>query len=126
METDEPIRVKDVMSPPLETISAGTTVRQAANQMRELDISALFVMGTSTGIVTTTDVVAAVAEGRNPSEITVADVMTAPVERITTAEELTEAAAIMTNFGVKHLPVIDTDGDYIGMVPTTDLTNHLA
>lgn len=125
MENRPPVLVEDVMSTPLETISASATVREAATAMREHDVNSLFVPGASAGIVTTTDVVGAVAEGRDLSAVEVADVMTAPVERITTAEELTEAAAMMTNFGIKHLPVIDSDGDYVGMVSTTDLTTQL-
>ena len=126
METETPILVKDVMSTPLKTISARKTVREAAAQMRKHDINALFVPGASAGIITTTDVVEAVAEGMDPSEIEVADVITAPVERITTAENLSEAAAMMINFDIKHLPVIDDDGDYVGVVSTTDLTTQLA
>ena len=113
------------MSTPLETISASATVREAATKMREHDVNSLFVPGASAGIITTTDVVEAVAEGRDLSVVRVTDVMTAPVERITIAEELAEAAAMMTNFGIKHLPVVDTDGDYVGMVSTTDLTTQL-
>ncbi|SEH46666.1 IMP dehydrogenase [Halopenitus malekzadehii] len=118
--------VADVMTAPLETIAADATVREAAERMRKRDINALFVPGVDAGIVTTTDVVAAVAEGADLDETTVGDVMTAPVERITTAEDLSEAAAMMTTFGIKHLPVIDDDGDYVGMVSTTDLTTQLA
>ena len=114
------------MSTPLETISPKSTVREAAQRMREHDFSALIVTGGTLGIVTSTDVVDVVAEGRDPSEVSVADVMTAPVERITTAEEVNEAAAMMTNFGIKHLPVVDADGDYVGMVSTSDLTTQLA
>ncbi|WP_280536552.1 CBS domain-containing protein [Halopenitus sp. POP-27] len=118
--------VADVMTAPLETIAADATVREAAERMRDQDINALFVPGVDAGIITTTDVVAAVAEGADLDETTVGDVMTAPVERITTAEDLSEAAAMMTTFGIKHLPVIDDDGDYVGMVSTTDLTTQLA
>lgn len=126
METDSRVLVGDVMSTPLETISSQSTVREAAERMREHDFNALFVTGATLGIVTSTDVVDVVAEGRDPSEVAVADVMTAPVERITTAEEVNEAAAMMTNFGIKHLPVVDPDGDYVGMVSTSDLTTQLA
>ncbi|WP_096389398.1 CBS domain-containing protein [Halopenitus persicus] len=118
--------VADVMTSPLETIAADASVREAAERMRDRNINALFVPGVDAGIVTTTDVVEAVADGADLEDATVADVMTAPVERITTAEELTEAAAMMTTFGIKHLPVIDADGDYVGMVSTTDLTTQLA
>lgn len=126
MNASAPVLVEDVMSTPLETISAEATVREAAAKMRERNVNALFVPGASAGIVTSTDVAAAVAEGRDLSAVRVADVMTAPVERITTAEELTEAAAMMTNYGIKHLPVVDSDGDYVGMVSTTDLASYMA
>lgn len=126
MTPDDPPLVKDIMSTPLETISKQATVRQAATRMREHNINGLFVPGVAVGIITTTDVTEAVAEKKDLSEVTVADVMTAPVERITTEEELTQAAAMMTNFGIKHLPVVDTDGDFVGMVSMTDLTTYLA
>lgn len=126
MDTDRTPLVKDVMTTPLKTISNDATVREAATQLRDHNISGLFVPGVSVGIITTTDVTDAVAENKDLSETTVADEMTAPVERITTEEELTQAAAMMTNFGIKHLPVVDTDGDFVGMVSMTDITAYFA
>jgi len=114
------------MSTPLETISADATVRAAATQMREQDINGIFVPGAEAGIITTTDIVDAVADGEDLSTATVGDVMTAPVERVTASLELGEAAAMMTNFGIKHLPVIDEHQDYVGMVSSTDITRELA
>ena len=125
MATDARVHVRDVMSAPLETVSRRATLREAAAQMRERDISSLFVPGAEPGIVTTTDVVDAVAAGRDLDAVTVGEVLTGPVERVTTDEELAEAAAMMTTYGIKHLPVVDADGDYVGMVSTTDLTTSL-
>ncbi|PSQ00309.1 histidine kinase [Halobacteriales archaeon QS_4_69_31] len=126
MGTDDIVRIEEVMSTPLETISADATVREAAKRMRSKEINGLFVPGSSAGIVTTTDVVAAVADDVDLSSATVGDVMTSPVERVTTSLELSEAAAMMTNYGIKHLPVIDSHGDYVGMVSSTDITTELA
>jgi IMP dehydrogenase len=126
MGTETRVLVGDIMSAPLETISRSATVKEAAERMRDEDINGLFVPGATSGIITTTDVVGAVADGRDLTDVEVADVMTAPVERITTEESLSEAAAMMENFGIKHLPVVDTDGDYVGMVSTTDMTAHIA
>ncbi len=126
MDTDRTPLVKDVMTTPLKTISNDATVREAATQLRDHNISGLFVPGVSVGIITTTDVTDAVAKNKDLSEATVTDEMTAPVERVTTEDELTQAAAMMTNFGIKHLPVVDTDGDFIGMVSMTDITAYLA
>ncbi|MFC6974301.1 CBS domain-containing protein [Halomicroarcula sp. GCM10025709] len=36
---------------------------------------------------------------------------------------LTETAAMMTNFGINHLPVVDDD--YIGMVSSSDITGEM-
>lgn len=126
METNESILVKELMSTPLKTISKEATVKEAASRMREHNINGLFVTGVSVGIITTTDVTEAVAENKDLSAVTVADEMTAPVERITTEEDLSQAAAMMTNFGIKHLPVVDTDGDFVGMISMTDITAHHA
>lgn len=126
MGTETPPLVKEAMSTPLETISKEATVRDAATRLREHNISGLFVPGVSVGIITTTDVTEAVAENKDLSKATVAEEMTAPVERITTEEELSQAAEMMTNFGIKHLPVVDTDGDFVGMVSMTDITAYLA
>jgi IMP dehydrogenase len=114
------------MSAPLLTISAKATVKEAAEKMHEHDISALFVPVSATGIITSTDVVTAVAEGVDPTETLVSDVMTSPVERVTASLPVEEAAAMMMNYGIKHLPVVDEDGDYVGIVSSTDVTSALA
>ena len=126
MAQDSTPLVADAMTSPLETISSSATAREAAERMREEDINALFVPGSDAGIVTTTDVLDVVATGDDPDEVLVGDVMTAPVERVTTGVELNEAAAMMTTYGIKHLPVTDDHGDYVGMISSTDLTTELA
>jgi len=120
------VLVEDVMSTPIETIAPDATVRTAAEQMRAHDINGLFVPGAQAGIVTTTDVVAVVADSDDPETVVVGDVMTSPVERVKTDTELNEAAAMMINFGIKHLPVMDDHGDYVGMVSSTDTTTEFA
>ncbi|MFC7231088.1 cyclic nucleotide-binding/CBS domain-containing protein [Saliphagus sp. GCM10025308] len=112
------------MSSPLETISKDATVMDAAQRMRDGDISALVVPTTPRAIISSTDVLEAVAQGRNVAELTVADVMTTDVETATPDLYMEEVAAMMTTYGIKHLPVVD--GDYVGMVSSTDVTAHLS
>ncbi|MEF8882382.1 MAG: CBS domain-containing protein [Halapricum sp.] len=126
MSTGNRTRVEDVMSTPLETVSKRASVAEAAERMHEQDMNALFVPGAEAGIVTSSDVVAAVAEGLDTDETPVSEVMTSPVERVAASLELGEAAAMMTTYGIKHLPVIDDHGDYVGMVSSTDVTNDAA
>ncbi|WP_458190390.1 CBS domain-containing protein [Haladaptatus sp. NG-WS-4] len=124
MSSDDRTTVEDVMSTPLETIAKDATVMEAAQRMREKDISALVVPNTPRAIISSTDVINAVAEGRETSELQVADVMTIGVETTTPDLYLEEVAAMMTTYGIKHLPVVDDE--YVGMVSSTDVTAHLS
>ncbi len=124
MSSDTRPTVEDVMSAPLETIAADATVQEAAQRMREKDISALVVRTTPRAIVSSTDVLDAIAQGRDTADLTVSDVMTTDVETATPDLYMEEVAAMMTTYGIKHLPVVD-DG-YVGMVSSTDVTAHLS
>lgn len=116
--------VKEVMSTPLETISASASVEEATRQMREHNINALVVTTQPPSIITSTDVLDVVAEGHDPTELGVSDVMTKSVETVPPDILLEEVAAMMTSFGIKHLPV--KDGDLVGMVSSTDVARHLS
>ncbi|MFB6234309.1 MAG: CBS domain-containing protein [Halopenitus sp.] len=120
--TDRPT-VEDVMSTPLETISKDATVREAAQKMREEDISALVVTTSPRAIVSSTDVLDAVADGADVTELLVSDVMTTEVETVAPDLYMEEVAAMMTNYEINHLPVVDDD--YVGMISSTDVTAQL-
>ncbi|PSP64967.1 histidine kinase [Halobacteriales archaeon QS_9_67_15] len=120
--TDRPT-VRDVMSTPLETISADATVMEAAQRMRDRNINALVVLTTPRAIVSSTDVIGAVADGKDVTELQVDDVMTTDVETATPDLYMEEVAAMMEMYDIKHLPVVEDD--YIGMVSSTDVTAHL-
>lgn len=124
MSTDKRTRVADIMSSPVETISKDATVREAAQLMRDKDISSLLVPTSETGIITSTDVLDTVAAGHDPSEVLVGDVMTAPLETVTPDLFMEEVAAMLTTYGIKHLPVVDDD--YVGIVSSTDVTAELS
>ncbi|OTF06198.1 CBS domain-containing protein [Halorubrum sp. SD612] len=124
MDLDDRTRVADVMSTPLETLGADAPLRDAARRMRDDDISALVVTTGGGCIVTQSDVVGAVADGLDPETTAVRDVMTEDVETVTPDLMMQEVAAMMTMYGVKHLPVVDDD--YVGMVSSTDVAEHLS
>ncbi|WP_435062589.1 CBS domain-containing protein [Halobaculum sp. EA56] len=124
MSSTDRATVADVMSTPLETISKDATVREAARRMRDGEISALVVTTTPRAIVSSTDVLDAVADGRDVSELRVADVMTTDVETVTPDLYMEEVAQMMTTYGIKHLPVVDDD--YVGMISSTDVTAYLS
>ena len=124
MDSNKRTTVEDVMSTPLETIAKDSTVMDAAKRMRENDINALVVRTTPRAIVSSTDILDAVAAGRDVSTLPVTEVMTTDVETVTPDLYMEEVAAMMTTYGIKHLPVVDDD--YVGMVSSTDVTAHLS
>jgi len=124
MDLNDRTRVSEVMSTPLETIGAAEPLREAARRMNDGDISALVVTAGGGCIVTQSDIVGAVAAGRDLDEAVVGDVMTENVETVTPDLMMEEVAAMMTMYGVKHLPVVDDD--YVGMVSSTDVAAHLS
>jgi len=124
MSSDDRRTVRDVMSSPLETVRKDATVQEAAERMRDGEISALVVVTSPRAIVSSTDVIEAVADGRDVSQLRVADVMTTDVETVTPDLYMEEVAEMMTTYGIKHLPVVDDD--YVGMVSSTDVTAFLS
>ena len=124
MDLNDRTRVSEVMSTPLETIGTDEPLREAARRMNDGDISALVVTAGGGCIVTQSDIVGAVAAGRDLDEAVVGDVMTENVETVTPDLMMEEVAAMMTMYGVKHLPVVDDD--YVGMVSSTDVAAHLS
>ena len=121
--SNERTLVADIMTTPLETISPDAEIVEAAAVMRDKDISALLVTTAPPSIITSTDVLDAVAQGMDTSDLLVSDLMTEHVETVPPDLPLGETAAMMTNFGINHLPVVDDD--YIGMVSSSDITKQL-
>ncbi|TKX82426.1 cyclic nucleotide-binding/CBS domain-containing protein [Halorubrum sp. SD626R] len=124
MDLNDRTRVSEIMSTPLETIGADEPLREAARRMADGDIGALVVTTVGGCIVTQSDIVGAVAAGRDLDETSVRDVMTEDVETVTPDLMMEEVAAMMTMYEVKHLPVVDDD--YVGMVSSTDVAAHLS
>lgn len=124
MPVNDRATVADVMSTPLETISKDATVMEATKRMRELDIKALVVPTNPRGIVSSTDVLDAVADGRKVAELPVSAVMTEDVETVSPELYMEEVAAMMETYGINHLPVVDDD--YVGMISSTDVTATLS
>ena len=120
--------VADRMSSPVLTLAAETPIDEAAGGMLETEIKSLVVIDddcTPVGIFTSTDIVELAAGDGRPSDATVGDYMTTDV--VTTDPETTIAAAAerLVAEEINHLPVTE-DGDVVGMLSTTDLTERVA
>lgn len=105
------------------TIEFEDTVFEAARRMVAGRKAAVLVLqdGRVAGIFTERDLLQRIlAEGRNPREIQVGDVMTAPL--VTVAPDLSyhEGLRRMADHHVRYLPIVD-EGRLLGMVSRRDL-----
>lgn len=108
----------------LNTISAPATVYDAAIMMNEHKIGSLLVLESSRliGILTERDIlVHVVAQQRDASQTLVGDIMTRDVVCCTPQTDVEEARCVMRDRRIRHLPVINGDGEVIGLISIGDL-----
>lgn len=121
--------VSDVMTTPMLTLDAETTVDEAARGMTEAGIKSVVVTGEACrpeGIFTSTDALHVAVDGHTPTEATVAEYMTSPVETVSPDEPLPVVARRMAEHDISHCPVTDADGNGVGILTTTDLAEALS
>ncbi|RXK48657.1 CBS domain-containing protein [Halorientalis pallida] len=117
--------VSEIMTTPVLTVAPDETLSDAAWAMRDTDIKSVAVIDADcdpVGILTSTDFVQLAADEADPSEATVEQRMTAPVETVTPDTTVTEASAHLLDSGFNHIPVVDDD--VVGMLTTTDILHH--
>ena len=106
------------------SIGPQASVLEATQIMNRQQIGALIVEeeGRVLGMFTERDVLRrVVAEEKSPSTTRVDDVMTTDVVCGGRETSLEEAAAVMKNRRIRHLPVCDDDGQLEGLVSIGDL-----
>jgi CBS domain-containing protein len=120
--------VADVMQPPVTTIERNDHVAAAAYVMKRANATALIVTqaqtGQPVGIITDADVSRAVADGRNPNDVRIYELMTADPAVVNTTTSIHDAASIMTSRRFRHLPVVG-DAGLVGIVDITDVCRVL-
>jgi CBS domain-containing protein len=96
------------------------TAEQAIRTMIDCRVGAVAVIDENkrvAGIFTERDVLRRLAlSGRGPAETPVRDVMTTPVEMATLDTTPGQALATMVEFHYRHLPIVDDDGQLLGML----------
>jgi len=99
------------------------TTRDACRSMRERCVGAVLVIGRDgnlVGVFTGRDAVCRVlAEGKDPGKTQLSEVMTPKPTTVGPYSTVIEALRLMTDRGVRHLPVVD-GGKVLGMVSKGD------
>ena len=104
------------------TAPVSMSVREAAGIMREHRIGAMMVVeqGRLVGVFTERDALnRVVAEGRDPTVTTLAEVMTAQPQTVGPDAVFSSALALMHDNRFRHVPVVE-NGRPVGMVSVRD------
>lgn len=119
------MKIKEVMSTRVATVHADATLRDAAREMRNMDIGVLPVKENDrlVGMITDRDItVRAVAEGKNPDQISVRDAMTSELVSCYEDQNLSEVSRIMQERKVRRIVVLDRQQQLVGIASMGDLT----
>lgn len=119
------MQIKDLMTREVELIGPMTMIKDASRMMRDDDLGMLPVAKDDRLVGTLTDrdiVVRAVAEGKDPSQTPVGDVMSERVLYCFDDQTAKEVAENMGGNQIRRLPVLNRDKRLVGIVSLGDLS----
>jgi len=117
-----------ICTKPVVTATAQMTVEQAARAMRMKNVGALVVVnaGRPIGMLTDRDIVVnVVAQGKDPEDTHVADVMCKKPVTIRDDMGVFDAARVFARTGVRRLPVVGRRGTLVGVIALDDVMTLL-
>jgi CBS domain-containing protein len=118
--------VRDAMTARPASINATDPVVEAARLMRDKDVGALPVLdnGRLYGMVTDRDIATrVVAEGSDPSLVTVRDIASRETVQTSPDQDLDEALRLMAQHQVRRLAVTEGD-DLVGVLAQADVAQE--
>jgi len=121
------MKAKDIMTEEVVWVMPQTSLREAANKMKELDVGVLPVCNDQelVGILTDRDIVLrSTAEGKDPNNTKVAEAMSSKVEYCLEDEDVNKVAYRMEKKKIRRIPVIGHNRRLIGIISLGDIATH--
>ena len=114
--------VNQVMSKNVITVDKSTSLQEAAQNMKKLNVGCVIVVDGAKplGIITERDFVTKVAAEGRPLFTEISEVMSSPLITIGPEETIWEASEMMKEKSIHKLPVKENE-QIIGIVTTTDI-----
>ena len=119
--------VKEIMTENPACCTSDSNLQEVAKMMLDNDCGAIPVVEDNNhkrpiGVVTDRDItIRTVAKGDNPLNMTAKSVMTKNVYTVTPETSVEECVNLMETHQVRRVPVVDADGNCIGMVAQADI-----
>ena len=115
--------VRDLMTPNPVTLSAASTLVDAAIAMRDFDVGDVIVLdnGQVYGIATDRDIIVrAIANGNYPATTKLGEVCSRELTTVAPADSVDDAVRLMRDKAIRRLPVVE-NGQPVGIVSLGDL-----
>jgi CBS domain-containing protein len=121
------VKVSEIMTSAAVIDQSDDTLAEAARKMWKQQTGSLLVMDDDdlVGILTERDILKAVASGAKMDDVRISEVMTKDLLTVGPQASLREAAKIMADRWIRHLPVVD-GGKVVGVLSQRDLAGVLA
>ncbi|MBD3378975.1 MAG: CBS domain-containing protein [Candidatus Omnitrophica bacterium] len=119
--------IKEIMTKSVETVRPDAILAEAAGKMKQLNVGALPVYDGELlmGMLTDRDIVVrSTANGDDPKDAKVKDVMSTEVQSCYDDEELDAVAEQMKAKKVRRIPVITRENSLAGMVSLGDIADR--
>lgn len=118
--------VREIMVTEVVTIGPDRVIAEAAKLMEDKDVGSVIVVENKkvVGIITERDFLRLAAAGYDVRTMKVRDGMTKPPIVCEPSMKITEAYALMRNRRVRHVPVVEKNGELVGIVGFRDLITH--
>lgn len=121
------MRLEEVMTTDVETVTSDASLMEAAAQMKSLDVGLIPVCDGEElkGTLTDRDItVRATAAGLDPSQTRVSEIMSTDVVYCFEDQEIEEAMSLMEARQIRRLPVLSREKRLVGIVSLGDLAVH--
>ena len=120
------MKISEVMTTNVETVSAGQTAREAASFMLRANAGSIPVCEGDRviGMITDRDIaIRGIAEGRGP-DTPISELMSADIVCAREDDDTTDVAERMSSEQVRRLPVVDENDRLVGIVSLGDLSRE--
>ena len=121
------MKVTSVMTPNVECIAPDSTLQEAAQLMKALDVGFLPVCENDvlSGTITDRDIaIRSVAEGQDVRKTTARDVMSAPVYYCYDDQDISECGHSMQSQSVRRMLVLNRGKNLVGVVSLGDIATR--